>query len=111
MKHWLLGWGLVWVTSLSAVASHIMGGNLSLVAGTRDGEFSLALHLIYNDNGSVIENQVTVSIFKKSDNSRITDFILSRDNTQSLPFINARCVGTSPVQVAWLGSSAAATVP
>lgn len=91
MRQWLLGWGLVMMTCMSALASHIMGGYMVLTPSAREGDFWFSLYLLYDDNGSPIDNQVTVSVFKKSDHSRIADFTIRLTEARNVPFANARC--------------------
>lgn len=94
MKSWLTAVVLV-VCSMNSWANHIIGGDISVTRrSTSSNDFTITLTLIYDANLRSTEDNAFVSIFRKSDNSRIEDLTLVRVAKQELPYTNARCVGS-----------------
>lgn len=94
MRSWLtaLFWGMY---SISVWANHIIGGDIAVARRSpSSNDFTITLTLIYDENLRSTENNAFVSIFRKSDNSRIEDLTLSRVAKQELTYTNTRCVGS-----------------
>ena len=86
----LLFWGA------GAWARHIVGGDIAISKrGTTSGDFTLTLTLIYDDVLGTTDDKAFISIFRKSNNTRLEDFSLTRALKQELPYTNARCVGNA----------------
>ena len=78
-----------------AWARHIVGGDIAISKrGTAAGDFTLTLTLIYDDVLGTTDDKAFISIFRKSNNTRLEDFSLTRTLKQELPYTNARCVGS-----------------
>ena len=85
----LLFWGA------GAWARHIIGGDIAISKrGTASNDFTLTLTLIYDDILGTPDDKAFISIFRKSNNTRLEDFSLTRTLKQELPYTNARCVGS-----------------
>lgn len=85
----LLFWGA------GAWARHIIGGDIAISKrGTASNDFTLTLTLIYDDILGTTDDKAFISIFRKSNNTRLEDFSLTRTLKQELPYTNARCVGS-----------------
>lgn len=97
MKYWctcvlLVFWGA------EAWSRHIVGGDISISKrGTAASDFTLTLTLIYDDVLGTTDDKAFVSIFRKSNHTRVEDFTLTRILKQQLPYTNARCVGNAPL--------------
>ncbi len=76
-------------------ASHIVGGNFEMIAnGGRPGSFSLALSLFFDEaNGrqGAVTQTITASIFRKSDNIRMTDVTMYLQNRTAVVYANEAC--------------------
>jgi hypothetical protein len=79
-----------------AWARHIVGGDIAISKrGTAAGDFTLTLTLIYDEVLGTTDDKAFISIFRKSNNTRLEDFSLTRTLKQELPYTNARCVGSA----------------
>jgi gliding motility-associated-like protein len=79
-----------------AWASHIVGGDIAISKrGTAAGDFTLTLTLIYDDVLGITDDKAFISIFRKTNSTRLEDFSLTRTLKQELPYTNARCVGSA----------------
>ena len=91
----LILWGCVALLALSerAEASHIVGGNIELIP-EGGGLYTAFVILYYDANSSdpnAEQSELTVSFFRKKDDSRISDLRLKRVSKQPLAFSNPGC--------------------
>lgn len=80
-------------SSLPALASHIVGGNLVL-APKGGGLYTVCVVLYYDANSSdpnAEQNELTVSFFRKKDHVRLDDLSLKRISKAPLAFSNPGC--------------------
>lgn len=87
---------ILFVSSFSIRASHILGGNFDMINTGTVGYYELTLNLFFDKNGRAVnnsDNNYPVAIFRKSDNKLMKSLILSSSNPQGNPFIyaNASC--------------------
>ncbi|TAH08438.1 MAG: gliding motility-associated C-terminal domain-containing protein [Runella slithyformis] len=109
----LLGCWLWLLTSSSAWASHIIGGNIALsTMALREGESTLSMQLIFDEfSPGTVQNSVVVSVFRKSDNLRMADFTLQRELFQPIPYANAGCINMPLAKVVVVKYSAFVALP
>jgi gliding motility-associated-like protein len=78
-----------------AQASHIVGGNFELLAnGTTPGSYTLNLSMFFDENfGSqnAVTNTITVSIFRKRNNERMQDVVMTLQSRTSVNYANQAC--------------------
>ncbi|WP_428654258.1 gliding motility-associated C-terminal domain-containing protein [Runella sp.] len=85
--------GLLMLWSAGAWASHIIGGDIALTKQSPTStNYLLTLTLIYDGVLGSVDDKAFISSFKKSANTRIEDFTLTRSALQEIPYSNARCV-------------------
>lgn len=85
-------------------ASHILGGNFSLVRGSTHGAFTLTMH-VYFDKVRRTPNQeddrLKVGIFRKRDNVLMRTLVLFANDLNGQPFVynNAACATTQGLDI------------
>jgi gliding motility-associated-like protein len=85
---------LLWGLPGGAWASHIVGGNFEMTYNGRPGSYSLALSLFFDEiNGrqNAVQQNITVSIFRKSDNWRMLDVPMSLQTRTAVVYANEAC--------------------
>ena len=79
----------------STIAKHIFGGDFTMLASrTQNGWFNLSLNLFFDQNLVNLESfeqSVNVTIFRKSDNRRITQVQLPLTTTTPIAYDNVAC--------------------
>ena len=79
----------------STTAKHIFGGDFTMLASrTQNGWFNLSLNLFFDQNLvslEAFEQSVTVTIFRKNDNRRITQLQLPLTTTTPIAYDNVAC--------------------
>lgn len=79
----------------AAVASHIAGGNIELVALNKPGQFQLSLNLYIDDASkgpeATIKSTITVSVFRQRDHKLMGDYVLKLGRRLVLVYANPAC--------------------
>ncbi|PKK38318.1 hypothetical protein BWI96_00575 [Siphonobacter sp. SORGH_AS_0500] len=88
---------LLLFSTLAAWATHIVGGELqveSLRASLYGGTHRIYLNLYFDDingNRGADDPSVTISIFRKKDNARMSDLVMPRLTDEIIPYSNPLC--------------------
>ncbi|WP_082685098.1 gliding motility-associated C-terminal domain-containing protein [Hymenobacter sedentarius] len=89
----LLFWGSWLGFGKTAQATHIVGGEMELVHNTGES-YTLLLNLYFdavNGNVSVLDADLTASIFEKSTNNRMTNVVLPLSSNTFVNYTNPAC--------------------
>ncbi len=99
----LLGWLMAWAVSPSAQASHVIGGNITISPkNSQTGVYSVCVTLYYDANSTdpnAEQSEITVSFFRKADDTRLTDLRLKQSSKQPLPFTNPGCAASRNLKI------------
>ena len=89
----------VFLLPATAFATHIVGGELYLIdRKTSDYRFTLGLNLYFDDingNPQAEDAQITVSIYRKSDNELMGNYVLPRVSNNYISYNSPACTVTN----------------
>lgn len=98
-----------------AIANHIVGGNMEMVAKSAvPGSYDLYLNLFFDEIGGKNTRKdpsITVSIFRKRDNSRMLNIQLNLQSTTPVQYANPACATARSLQTSTLRYWAPISLP
>ncbi len=96
---------ILFVSSMSVHANHILGGNFELNNTGSNGYYELKLNLFFDKARRAIsaaDNNLKVAIYRKSDNKLMKSMTLTSSQLQGTPLVytNERCAATQGLNIA-----------